>query len=167
MLHHVRKFHDLGELHARLRDAEAADAALIDEVIGAACRRYPSLGQTEKTARLTQLIQSGAWTDAALALIVFCATIFYGIRTRGLFGYLATFADPTWIMIPLNVVEGITRTFSLMVRLFGNIMSGVFIIGIPAPDDPNPRFYDLQVWVPLSLIDRIDLLPETAAPVVP
>src|SRR5208337_166090 len=69
-------------------------------------------------------------TDAALALIVFCATIFYGIRTRGLFGYLATFADPTWIMIPLNVVEQITRTFSLMVRLFGNIMSGVFIIGI-------------------------------------
>ncbi len=69
-------------------------------------------------------------TDAALALIVFCATIFYGIRTRGLFGYLATFADPTWIMIPLNIVEQITRTFSLMVRLFGNIMSGVFIIGI-------------------------------------
>ena len=69
-------------------------------------------------------------TDAALALIVFCATIFYGIRTRGLGGYLATFADPTWIMIPLNVVEQITRTFSLMVRLFGNIMSGVFIIGI-------------------------------------
>ncbi len=69
-------------------------------------------------------------TDAALALIVFCATIFYGIRTRGLFGYLATFADPTWIMIPLNVVEQITRIFSLMVRLFGNIMSGVFIIAI-------------------------------------
>jgi F-type H+-transporting ATPase subunit a len=69
-------------------------------------------------------------TDAALALIVFCATIFYGIRSLGLVGYLATFADPTWIMIPLNIVEQITRTFSLMVRLFGNIMSGVFIIAI-------------------------------------
>jgi hypothetical protein len=66
---HIRKFSDPGELNARLRDAGAADAALIDEVIGAACRRYPSLGQTEKTARLAQLIQSGAWTDAALALI--------------------------------------------------------------------------------------------------
>jgi F-type H+-transporting ATPase subunit a len=30
-------------------------------------------------------------------------------------------------MIPLNVVEQITRIFSLIVRLFGNIMSGVFI----------------------------------------
>jgi hypothetical protein len=66
---HIRKFSDPGELNARLRDAAAADAALIDEVIGAACRRYPSLGQTEKTTRLSQLIQSGAWTDAALALI--------------------------------------------------------------------------------------------------
>ncbi len=69
-------------------------------------------------------------TDAALALIVFCATLFYGVRTRGIVGYLATFADPTWVMIPLNIVEQITRTFSLMVRLFGNIMSGVFIIAI-------------------------------------
>jgi F-type H+-transporting ATPase subunit a len=66
-------------------------------------------------------------TDAAFAAIVFCATIFYGIRTRGLVGYLRTFAEPTWIMIPLNLVEQITRTFSLILRLFGNIMSGVFI----------------------------------------
>jgi len=69
-------------------------------------------------------------TDAALALIVFCATIYYGIATRGLGGYLKTFAEPTWVMIPLNVVEQITRTFSLIVRLFGNVMSGVFVIGI-------------------------------------
>jgi hypothetical protein len=66
---HVRKFRDLGELSARLRDAEAADAALVNEVIDAACRRYPSRGQTEKTARLNRLIQAAAWTDAALALI--------------------------------------------------------------------------------------------------
>jgi F-type H+-transporting ATPase subunit a len=66
-------------------------------------------------------------TDTAFAALVFFATIFYGIRTRGLTGYLATFAEPTWIMIPLNLVEQITRIFSLIVRLFGNIMSGVFI----------------------------------------
>ena len=33
-------------------------------------------------------------------------------------------------MIPLNLVESVTRTFSLLVRLFGNVMSGVFVIGI-------------------------------------
>lgn len=69
-------------------------------------------------------------TDAALALIVFVATIAYGCRLRGLRGYLATFAEPTWAMVPLNLVEQITRTFSLVVRLFGNVMSGVFVVGI-------------------------------------
>jgi F-type H+-transporting ATPase subunit a len=69
-------------------------------------------------------------TDAGLALIVFVATVVYGIRARGLGGYLATFAEPSWVMIPLNLVEQFTRTFSLIVRLFGNVMSGVFVIGI-------------------------------------
>jgi F-type H+-transporting ATPase subunit a len=69
-------------------------------------------------------------TDAALAILVAGATVFYGIRMRGLGGYLQTFAEPSWVMIPLNIVEQITRTFSLIVRLFGNIMSGVFVIGI-------------------------------------
>ncbi len=69
-------------------------------------------------------------TDAALALIVFVATVIYGIKAQGLGGYLASFANPSWVMIPLNIVEQITRTFSLLVRLFGNVMSGVFVIGI-------------------------------------
>jgi F-type H+-transporting ATPase subunit a len=66
-------------------------------------------------------------TDAAFGAIVFFATIFYGVRALGLSGYLATFTKPTWVMIPLNIVEQITRTFSLIIRLFGNVMSGVFI----------------------------------------
>jgi F-type H+-transporting ATPase subunit a len=69
-------------------------------------------------------------TDAALALIVFVSVIVFGIRARGLRGYLQTFARPSWVMVPLNLVESLTRTFSLMVRLFGNMMSGVFIVGI-------------------------------------
>jgi F-type H+-transporting ATPase subunit a len=69
-------------------------------------------------------------TDAALALIVFCAIVYHGIRVQGLRGWLATFAEPTIIMVPLNVLESFTRTFSMLVRLFGNVMSGVFIVGI-------------------------------------
>lgn len=88
-------------------------------------------------------------TDAALALVVFCATLFYGIRTRGLLRYLATFAEPTWIMIPLNVVEQITRTFSLVVRLFGNVMSGVFVIGIIL------SLAGLLVPIPLMALDLL------------
>ena len=69
-------------------------------------------------------------TDAALGLIVFFAILYFGIRARGLGGYLKTFAEPTFFMISLNIVETFTRTFSLIVRLFGNVMSGVFIVGI-------------------------------------
>jgi F-type H+-transporting ATPase subunit a len=69
-------------------------------------------------------------TDAALAAIVFAATHIFGVRARGLKGYLASFTRPAWIMLPLNLISEITRVFSLMVRLFGNVMSGVFVIGV-------------------------------------
>lgn len=69
-------------------------------------------------------------TPAALALIVFFSVHYFGIRARGLRGYLASFAEPRLIMLPLNVLSEITRTFSLMVRLFGNVMSGEFVIAL-------------------------------------
>ena len=56
----------LGE---RLNDALAVTPALIADVIHEACRRFPSQGQASKTERVEQLIELGAWTDAALALI--------------------------------------------------------------------------------------------------
>src|SRR6266851_1013399 len=60
---------DPAELNGRLRDADAVTAELMSEIISKACRRFPSQGQSRKTARVERLIQSGAWTDAALALI--------------------------------------------------------------------------------------------------
>ena len=88
-------------------------------------------------------------TDAAMALIVFVATIAWGVRTRGIRGYLATYAEPTWVMIPLNIVEQFTRTFSLIVRLFGNVMSGVFVIGIIL------TLAGLLVPIPLMALDLL------------
>jgi len=69
-------------------------------------------------------------TPAALALIVFCAVHVFGVRERGLRGYLKSFAEPSVVMLPLNVLSEVTRTFALMIRLFGNMMSHEFIIGI-------------------------------------
>jgi F-type H+-transporting ATPase subunit a len=69
-------------------------------------------------------------TDAALGIIVFAAVIWFGIRAGGIGGYLKSFASPSPFMIPLNVVESMTRTFSMFVRLFGNVMAGVYMIGI-------------------------------------
>jgi F-type H+-transporting ATPase subunit a len=88
-------------------------------------------------------------TDAALALIVFGAVHWYGIRMQGLRGYLREFARPTWIMLPLNVLAEFTRTFSMMVRLFGNIMAGVFIVGIVL------SLAGLFVPIPLMALDML------------
>ena len=88
-------------------------------------------------------------TDAALALLVFVAVIWFGIRAGGVRGYLATFASPNPIMIPLNFVESLTRTFSLLVRLFGNVMSGVFVIGIVL------SLAGLLVPIPLMALDLL------------
>lgn len=88
-------------------------------------------------------------TDAALALLVFVAVIRYGVRAGGVRGYLSTFAAPNPIMIPLNFVESLTRTFSLLVRLFGNVMSGVFVIGIVL------SLAGLLVPIPLMALDLL------------
>nr|WP_221246888.1 F0F1 ATP synthase subunit A [Acidocella aromatica] len=88
-------------------------------------------------------------TDAALALLVFLAVIVFGIRAGGVRGYLASFATPNPVMIPLNFVESLTRTFSLLVRLFGNVMSGVFVIGIVL------SLAGLLVPIPLMALDLL------------
>jgi len=76
-------------------------------------------------------------TDAALALLVFVAVIWFGIKSAGLGGYLATFASPSPIMI------------SLLVRLFGNVMSGVFMISIVL------TLAGLFVPIPLMALDLL------------
>lgn len=88
-------------------------------------------------------------TAAALALVVFAATQFYGVRGRGVRGYLAGFAHPTVLMLPLNLLGEVTRAFSLMVRLFGNVMSGEFVIGIVL------ALAGLFVPVPLMLLETL------------
>jgi hypothetical protein len=57
------------ELSDRLRDTYVVTAEFLSDIIRQTCRRFPSTGQSGKTARIERLIQSGAWTDAALALI--------------------------------------------------------------------------------------------------
>ncbi len=69
-------------------------------------------------------------TTAALALCVLVAVPVFGIREQGLAGYLRTYTKPTFIMLPFNVISEFSRTLALAIRLFGNMMSGVMIIGI-------------------------------------
>lgn len=88
-------------------------------------------------------------TDAALAVLVFLSVIWFGVRGAGIGGYLKSFAAPNVVMIPLNMLESVTRTFSMFVRLFGNVMSGVFVIGIVA------SLAGLLIPIPLMALDLL------------
>jgi F-type H+-transporting ATPase subunit a len=69
-------------------------------------------------------------TTAALALCVLVAVPYFGISDQGLRRYLASYAEPTVIMLPFNIIREVSRTLALAVRLFGNMMSGAMIIAI-------------------------------------
>ncbi len=69
-------------------------------------------------------------TTAALALCVLIAVPMFGIQDQGLRGYLKSYLEPTFIMLPFNLISEVSRTLALAVRLFGNMMSGAMIIAI-------------------------------------
>ena len=56
-------------LSERLHDASAATNTLLREIIETTCRRFPSIGQSAKAARIERLLGAGALAEAALALI--------------------------------------------------------------------------------------------------
>ena len=66
-------------------------------------------------------------TTAALAICVFLAVPGYGISETGLFTYLSNYLQPTFFMLPFNIMGEVSRTLALAVRLFGNVMSGAMI----------------------------------------
>ena len=68
-------------------------------------------------------------TTIALAVVVFFAVHYYGVREKGLWGYIKDFANPIFIL-PLEIVSQFSRTLSLAIRLFGNILSTDLIVAI-------------------------------------
>ncbi len=69
-------------------------------------------------------------TTAGLALCVFFAVPIYGIAQKGVRGYFRNYIQPTVFMLPFHVIGELSRTLSLAVRLFGNVMSGTKIVAI-------------------------------------
>lgn len=69
-------------------------------------------------------------TTIALAMCVFVAVPYFGIRQKGVKHYLAAYFEPTALMLPFNIIGELSRTMALAVRLFGNMMSGSMIIAI-------------------------------------
>jgi F-type H+-transporting ATPase subunit a len=119
-------------------------AGAIEEQIGAIVNREPSefvplLGTLFiflVAANLAGVLPgvhaptSSLETPAALAVIIFVSVHIFGVRMRGVIGYLKGYLKPNPLLLPLNILSEFTRTFSLMMRLFGNIMSDELVVAI-------------------------------------
>jgi F-type H+-transporting ATPase subunit a len=65
----------------------------------------------------------------ALSLVVFVSVHYFGMREKGVLGYLKALASPIFLL-PLEIISQISRTLSLSLRLFGNIVSAELIVAI-------------------------------------
>jgi len=67
---------------------------------------------------------------SALAVLVFLTVPAAGIRAQGLKRYLHHYISPSPLMLPLELMSELSRTFALSVRLFGNMLSGYLIVAL-------------------------------------
>lgn len=68
-------------------------------------------------------------TNAAIALIAVASYWFFGIQKKGL-AHFKHYIQPIPILLPLNLMEDVSRPLSLSFRLFGNILGGEIVMGI-------------------------------------
>jgi len=83
-------------------------------------------------------------TPLSMALVVFFSVPYFGVRTRGVWGYLKHYVEPIFLMLPIEIASEIARTFSLTFRLFGNIMGEEIIISI--------MFIVMPLFVPVPMM---------------
>lgn len=69
-------------------------------------------------------------TTISLAICVFFAVPVYGVANIGLKNYLKQYTKPSVVMLPFNIISEFSRTISLAVRLYGNVMSTSVIVVI-------------------------------------
>ena len=68
----------------------------------------------------------------AMALTVMIGAWSYGISQKGAKGYFSHFLQPYKFLLPLNIIEEITKPISLALRLFGNIFAGGILLALIA-----------------------------------
>lgn len=80
----------------------------------------------------------------ALAVIVFFSIHYYGAKEKGL-SYFKHFIEPYPFLLPLNIVEELTKPLSLSLRLFGNMfgekMVGMTLFGLMPLILPLPAYF--------------------------
>jgi F-type H+-transporting ATPase subunit a len=104
----------------------------------------PALGRLFGFEHLRPLVTADVNAPLGMALGVLVLSLYYGIKVKGLFGFIKDlFVAPfgqvhlslnpiTWVGAPLlaiancgmNIIEYVSKTFSMGMRLFGNMYAG-------------------------------------------
>jgi F-type H+-transporting ATPase subunit a len=66
----------------------------------------------------------------ALAAVTMVSVWVYGIRQKGVKGYFKHFLEPFPVLLPLNILEELTKPITLALRLFGNIFAGGIMLAL-------------------------------------
>ena len=84
-------------------------------------------------------------TTVALALLTSLSYFYAGFNKKGL-GYFKRYISPAAFLLPINVLEDLTKPLSLSFRLFGNILADELVVGVLVALVP------LVVPIPLMLL---------------
>lgn len=88
----------------------------------------------------------------AMALMVIVWVHVESIRARGIKGYLSHYAQPYKALVPINIIEEITKPITLTFRLFGNIFSGGLMVVVMASLLPfYASFVGQMIWKPFDM----------------
>nr|BBK20441.1 ATP synthase CF0 subunit IV [Cryptomonas sp. CCAC 1634B] len=68
-------------------------------------------------------------TTIALAFLTSIAYFYGGIRKKGLW-YFHKYVHPTPALLPINILEDITKPLSLSLRLFGNVLADELMVAV-------------------------------------
>lgn len=144
-----------------------AFCGLLDQMIGKQGRQFlPLIGTAGLFILTSNLLgnipgfqpPTANWnTTVALAVTVFIAYNYFGIRKHGLLNYLRHFCGPVmWLaplMFPIEFIGHLARPISLSIRLFGNIFGeeSVIVILLSLIWLVMPYFIWLAIMLPLSL----------------
>jgi F-type H+-transporting ATPase subunit a len=134
-----------------VRDVVPVDPALVVPVLGTL---WILIGVSNLIGLIPGLSTPTADINAtfALAVVAYSMSHVFGIKTRGLMGYLEHYKEPTWLLLPFHIMAEITRTIALAVRLFGNMLSGemiaLILLGIAGFLVPVP-FHILHIIIGL------------------
>ena len=63
------------------------------------------------------------------ALMTFFAIHYFGLKAKG-WQYIKGFAQPVFIILPINIIGELARPVSLSMRLFGNMLGGSVIMAL-------------------------------------